>query len=149
MEECELCGRSTKDVYVLNVEGVELRACASCAKGKKVVRTELEAGTKKKSVAASTRPLKDEEKPLIENYGAVIRRARESMKIPIKVLAEMLNEKEHYLVRVEEQETEPNIVLTRKLEKELKIKLTEESLGETVAYKPKKSDTATLGEFAD
>jgi len=31
---------------------------------------------------------------LIDNYGKVIREAREKMQLPLKVLAEMLNEKE-------------------------------------------------------
>lgn len=146
-----MCGRETKDIYILNVEGVELRACARCAKGKKVIRTEFEQAATRKNESKPSKQLKEEEKPIVENYGAIIRQARERMKIPIKVLAEMLNEKEHYLVRVEEQKTEPNLALARKLEKELKIKLTEESVSENGNYNQKnqKGSVATLGEFTN
>lgn len=150
MEECELCGRQTKDIYVLNVENVELRTCASCAKGKKVVRTELERQVKKPDIRSQrTRPKTDEEKELVEDYPSVVRRARERMKIPIKVLAEMLNEKEHLILRVEEGKTLPSIGLTKKLEKALKIKLTEEGAEEAKNVTTRKASEATIGDFIE
>jgi putative transcription factor len=150
VEECELCGRQTKDIYVLNVENVELRTCASCAKGKKVVRTELERQVKKPDIRSQrTRPKTDEEKELVEDYPNVVRRARERMKIPIKVLAEMLNEKEHLILRVEEGKTLPSIPLTKKLEKALKIKLTEEGTEEVKSYTAKKATEPTIGDFVE
>ena len=86
MEECEFCGRQTKDIYVLSVENVELRACASCAKGKKVIRTELDRARSSTS-AKNVRPkrIPDEDRELVDNYSFVIRQARERMKIPIKL----------------------------------------------------------------
>ena len=148
MEECELCGRTTKDVYVLNVENVELRACASCAKGKKVVRTELEAKVQKQRPSfQKPKIIKDEDRQLVENYSSVIRNAREGMKIPLNVFAEMINEKEHFLLRIEEGRTMPTIALTKKLEKALKIKLTEEPKEQEKKISPGKSQSATLGDF--
>ncbi len=150
MEDCELCGRPTETVYVLNIENVEMRTCAKCAKGKKVIRTESYAEPKKaKMQATSARPrqVSDDDKVLIEDYGFTVRRAREKMHLPIKVLAEMLNEKEHLLVRVEEQKTKPTIELTKKLEKALRIKLTEDAVEESRAYTNKVSESATIGDF--
>jgi putative transcription factor len=114
MEECELCGRQTSDIYVVDVEGVELRACQRCAKGKKVLRTELESSKKAKPGKPwqqQAKPKREEDKELVENYGEAIRKARERMKLPIRVLAEMINEKEHLLARVENEETHPTIAL--------------------------------------
>ncbi len=149
MEDCELCGRPTETVYVLNIENVEMRTCARCAKGKKVIRMESYAEPKKAKVQAITRPrhVSDEDKVLIEDYGIAVRRARERMHLPIKVLAEMLNEKEHLLVRVEEQKTKPTIDLTKKLEKALRIKLTEEAPEEGKVYTSRASESATIGDF--
>lgn len=145
MEECELCGAPAKSVYIVNVEDVELRVCAKCARGKRVIATHSDAPpTAKKTV----RPKREEERPLVENYGAVIRAARERMQLPLKVLAEMLNEKETLLARVEQQQTLPPIELTKKLEKALSIKLTEseDTSGPGPAGGAGKRG-ATLGEF--
>lgn len=150
MEECELCGRQTKDIYVLSVENVELRACASCAKGKKVIRTELDRARTSTS-AKNVRPkrISDEDLELMDDYATKIRQAREKMKLPIKVLAEMINEKEHLILRIEENKTKPDIALTKKLEKFLKIKLTEEPAEESGNYQAKRIQGATLGDFVD
>ena len=122
MEECELCGRGVKDIYLVNVEGAELRVCVNCARGKKVIASYTEkAAQQKKSNYA--RPVREEDQPVIENYGAAIRNARERMKLPLKVLAEMIAEKETLLLRVEQQRTIPSMALTKKLEKALGIKL--------------------------
>lgn len=150
MEECELCGRPTKDIYVLNVENVELRACASCAKGKKVLRTEMEPKAQKQS-PSFRRPKKisEEERLLVDNYPAVIRNAREEMKLPLNVLAEMINEKEHFLLRIEEGKTMPTIELTKKLERALKIKLTEEPGAQEKKVSTRRGESATLGDFVE
>ncbi len=150
MEECELCGRQLKDVYVIDVENVEMRVCAACAKGKRVLRTEMEKPAQRRGSPGPApmpqRPAREEDMALIEGYGGAIRNARERMKLPIKVLAEMINEKEHYLQRVEEEKTEPTMALTKKLEKALSIKLTEEP-HEEGRVQTRRATEATLGEF--
>ena len=64
-----------------------------------------------------------ETEELVENFGEVIRNAREKQGLPIKVLAEMINEKESTLVRIEKQKSSPGEKTRHKLEKELRIKL--------------------------
>lgn len=123
MEECELCGRAMSDVYLVNVEGAELRVCVNCARGKKVIATYAEQKKQKGRPIVSTRPPREEDERLVENYGTLIREARERMRLPLKVLAEMIAEKETFLARVEHQSTMPSIALTKKLEKALNIKL--------------------------
>jgi putative transcription factor len=147
MEDCELCGTSTRSVYVVNVEDVELRVCAKCAKGKKVISTHSDAPQVQAS-RPSMRPKREEDQTVIENYGTVIRKARERMNLPIGVLAEMLNEKETLLARIEQQHTLPTIELTKKLEKALSIRLiaAEGEAGADNAVQSK-GGSATLGEF--
>ncbi len=151
MEECELCGRQTKDVYVLNIEGVEMRSCAKCAEGKKVVRAEIDK-PKQQARPGSQRPPRrnpDEPAELIDNYGKVIHDAREHMHLPLKVLGEMLSEKEHLLLRIEEERTKPTVELTKKLERVLGIKLTEEQRDEKKVSVGRPSAGATLGDFME
>ncbi|MCL5430479.1 MAG: multiprotein bridging factor aMBF1 [Candidatus Marsarchaeota archaeon] len=146
MEDCELCGRKTNDVYILNIENVEMHACARCAKGKKVIRVEKEAKQKAKAIMPTRSNAKPEDEQLVEDYAKVIREAREQMKLPIKVLAELINEKENLILRVEEGRTLPSITLTKKLEKALKIKLTAAE-EEPVKVATKKPESATVGDF--
>ena len=130
MEECELCGSPVSAPYTVLVEGVELRVCAKCAKGKKVMNRPASAragpASSRGAAAKPSQKVKEEDLEVVENYGGIIKRAREAMGIPIKVLGEMINEKETLLLRLEEQKTLPSISLARKLERALNIKLLEQ-----------------------
>ena len=157
MEECELCGKGINSVYVVIVESVELRVCADCAKGKHISYKEEERRSAKNASNANRKsgyiPIgraKEEELELIDNYGEHIRKARESMGLPIKVFAEMINEKESLLRLIENQRTPPTIELIKKLERNLKIKLEQqqEEVNRSERF-GKNPGRATLGEFND
>lgn len=146
MEECEICGARAKDIYVVNVEEVELRVCPKCAKGKKIVARISE---QKAAMQMQAARAKNEPAQLIENYGRVVHNAREAMKLPLKVLAEMINEKETLLLRVEQQRTMPSQELSKKLERALKIKLTDNSEPGSANVALGRADKASLGEFIE
>jgi putative transcription factor len=147
MEECELCGKRISEVYVVEIDGVELGVCASCARGKKVIRTNAKfPETKGSSVR---RKIQKEDAELIDKYGEAIKNAREKLKIPLPVMAEMINEKESHLRHVEQQKTMPSIELTKKLEKFINIKLTAESREEVAVTTKTRSDKASIGDFID
>lgn len=144
-----MCGRGMNDAYIVSVEGTELRVCLSCSKGKKVLYREVEArkGAGAKG-AAIARPKPKGESELVEGYGRRIHEARDSMRIPLKVLAEMISEKEAYISRVEEEKTKPTIELTKKLEKALNIRITQQSEEEPgKAHGKTHGGGATLGDF--
>jgi putative transcription factor len=146
MEECELCGTRINETYTINLDGTELRVCAKCAKGKKVIGS---SGTQART-APVRRSTSRVEPPLKENYGEIIREARERMKLPIKVLAEMIGEKETFILRVEQQKMRPDAKLAQKLEKALSVKLydAQETTGQDVHGRGS-TETATLGEFVE
>ncbi len=145
VEECELCGNKINDVYIINLDGTELRVCTKCAQGKTVIGRSGE----KVRVAPMQRSNVKEEASLKENYGRIIREARERMKLPIKVLAEMLNEKETFILRAEEQTLRPDIKLAKKLEKALGITLYEMQEPAGSVHSRGNSEKATLGEFIE
>jgi putative transcription factor len=145
MEECELCGNKISEVYVINLDGTELRVCARCAAGKAVIGR---SGEKVRTTPMHRSALK-EEAPLKDNYGTIIREARERMKLPIKVLAEMLNEKETFILRVEEQTMRPDAKLAKKLEKALGVTLYGEQEPTGTVHGRGNSEKATLGEFIE
>lgn len=145
--ECELCGRQTDERYIASIENVELRICARCAKGKHVTAEESQSSRPRQQLY-KTAPT--EEYEMVEDYGSRIRRAREQMKIPVKVLAEMLNEKEGVITRVEQQKMTPPEPLRKKLEKALGVKLAESTPIESQQVHGRgNSEGATLGEFVD
>ncbi|MDE1768170.1 MAG: TIGR00270 family protein [Candidatus Micrarchaeota archaeon] len=145
MEECDICGRKAGNLYLVEIEGAQMVACAECSKGAKIIdqlRTT-------EQVQQARRPEKQaEESTIVENYGKIIRDARESLGIPIKVLAEKLNETESDLKRVESQHTLPRDKLAKKLEKELGIKLIVKEDAKTSQRAYGKADQVTLGDAA-
>ncbi|MEM0107127.1 MAG: multiprotein bridging factor aMBF1 [Candidatus Micrarchaeaceae archaeon] len=147
MEECELCGRKITTVYVIEIEGTTLRVCGNCAKGNKVIKVESaeKKGAKEAKAKEAEKSKEASESELAEDYGKRIREARERMKLPLGVLAEMMNEKESFLLRIEEQKAMPSPELAKKLEKALGIKL-EENVANP-SYRGGKKENATMGEF--
>jgi len=137
--DCEMCGEEEASFLIL-VEGAKLHVCSNCAKYGKVLS------------APSPPPKKVElkkEKPEIDvvaDYGRKIREARERMKIDRKVLAELVNEKESFLERVENEKALPSATLGAKLERVLGVKLFEEIKHEHVETKKEKKGELTLGD---
>ncbi|MCL4373813.1 MAG: multiprotein bridging factor aMBF1 [Candidatus Marsarchaeota archaeon] len=149
MEECELCGRKIEHAYVIEVEGVELRVCSDCATGKHIISEPKEAKQQNQAQMRHAQKKSSDDYELVDGYGSMIRNAREAMKLPLKVLAEMLNEKETLLLRIEEQKTQPSVELVKKLEKALSIKLhsAEQTNAGASAQRGSASNEASIGEF--
>ena len=121
-----MCGRKMSTAYIISIENVKLRVCEKCSNDKKVLfidNGKEKADSANKYIENSSD--NDEIEQIIDDYGETIRRARESMGLSLKVLAELLNEKESFLARIEKQKTTPNSKLIEKLEKTLNIKLIE------------------------
>jgi putative transcription factor len=137
--ECEICGESGAYYYIL-LEGAKLHACERCSRHGKVFSSEIPVQEKK--VKTETKSVKIE---LVADFGRRIKDARERMKIERKVLAEMVNEKESFIERIENEKTIPNEALAYKLQKVLGIKLFEQVKYEQVGEK-KKSKGLTLGD---
>ncbi len=146
MYDCEICGKKTEVLYVIDVEGAQLSVCASCSRGNPVID---EIGVHKETVRGkrvfSSRKKLIESDELVDDYGERIRKAREAMKIDLKVLGEMINEKHSTLLRVEEGKMPPDINLTAKLEKALGIKLVSAE-EEPEGSKTSRSGPITLGD---
>ena len=123
MSECEICGRQTETLYEVNVEGAVMLACAKCSKGKNVIREIGEAREQTRSISGGYQREPVVEEEVVENYGEIIRKAREALGLPLSVLAEKISEKESNLARIEKQATLPTEKTRKKLERELGIKL--------------------------
>jgi putative transcription factor len=124
---CDICGRSPVRAQIM-VEGAKLLACGACMGSGKVLHRfhdDEEAGG---PVVDAPRPAPElGGEDIVDDWGAVIRQARDRTRLPLAVVAERISEKESYLDAIENGRLMPSLVVARKLEKELGIKLIEKT----------------------
>jgi putative transcription factor len=140
MGECEICGAEEAGFFIL-IEGAKLHVCSNCAKHGKVLSAPAPMPQRRLSVIRG-----ETERDIVADFGRRIREARDKMNIERKVLAELVNEKESFLDRIEAERTIPNETLALKLEKALGIKLFEEIKQEHVEIRKDKKGELTLGD---
>ena len=142
---CDLCGKVDERLNRVIVESVEMSICPSCSKYGKVL------GPLKKPIQKITRKnIEDKEEKiqlLVDNYGSIIKKRRESMGLTQKDFARKINEKESTVHKIEKGALEPQLSLAKKLEKILGIKLIEEYKETHESFKKNKEDGFTLGDF--
>lgn len=136
---CELCGKEgpTREAII---SGARLQVCQSCARfgessgsggssrpgapvTQSVIDQRLERRQRRmqsRDIYAGTTSIE-----LVDDYGGVVRRAREAKGKDLKDFANEIQEKQGILARVESNDLVPDEKLTKKLEKALGIKLTE------------------------
>lgn len=145
---CDICGKSPVRAQIL-LEGARLLACGNCMRGGKILHRFDDEGAPVSRPAAPTAMETSEE--ITENYGRIIKTAREKSGIPLAVVAERTSEKESYLHAIELQRLMPTIEVARKLEKELGIKLIEktQSVAGPAASGPKVFTPPTLADMVE
>lgn len=143
MDECEVCGRKSDQLFQVNIEGAEMIVCVSCGRGKKVIQ---EFSNREEQKPRFVSKKQKEELQIVDNFGNIIKHAREAMGLPHKVLAERINERESTIIRVEKGEHLPDDRLARKLEKELGIKLLVQEASGGKQFSSSKLDRVTFGD---
>jgi len=144
METCEICGKATDKIFFARIEEANMWVCTSCSRGKKIMKS-VDLSEKKKSVNFSK---EKEEEEIVEHFGERIRKARETLGLPLSVLAERISEKESTLDRIEKEKGLPTETLRKKIEKELGIKLSIKSMGSDYSGGYGKKEPLTLGDAA-
>lgn len=146
MAECEICGREAS-LYTVEIDRAKLRVCFDCSKSGKLIEAPRPQFKQKPQAQHSSAPRPHAvELELVSDYGTKVKNARERMHITRGVLAEMINEKESFLERVEAEKTLPTESLVRRLERALGISLYEEvGVGSSQASKSEKRGL-TLGD---
>jgi putative transcription factor len=122
MSSCELCGKKPS-VYDCEIEGTMMKVCSDCARFGKVKN----ASNVKIVVQDSKRPVMRElEYSFVQGYGLIVKNARERLDLKQEDFAKKINEHKSLIHQVESEHIKPSIVLARKLEKALHIKIVEE-----------------------
>jgi len=153
---CEICGRPIEGEPIpVEVDKAVLYVCRSCAAqyGKRTTQQQPQAAVQKKP-APRPKPAAPRPPPLevelVENFGAVIRRARENLGLSREALAAMLGVKETVLRRIEAGQLQPDLALAKRLERALGVRLLVEAAEEGVAKSGGKVERGlTLGEVAE
>jgi putative transcription factor len=145
MESCEICGKKCETVYSINIEGAYLLVCKKCSEGHEILNVLGSNNTNQKLDIPKNIEKNDE---VIEGYGGIIRDARTKMGLTLKVLAEKINEKESTLRRIEDGKTTPTDKVSKKLEKELGIKLITPQKNDKGVSRIGKNDPITLWDIA-
>lgn len=145
---CDLCGKVDERLSKTLIEGVELNVCSACSKFGKVLASVHRLSPKEQHNMMQKAETKEENiKLLVENYAEIIKRKRESMGLSQKEFGNEINEKESVIHNIEVGALEPDLMLAKKLEKILGIKLIEEHLEKHDIFRRKKEEGFTLGDF--
>ncbi len=150
---CEMCGRDVPRLHKVMIEGAILNVCDSCARFGVPVEDKKE---KIKAYSVQTKnvqkvknkkeDLLEEEFVLVENYGTILKNAREKMNLTLEDAAKKLLEKKNVLSKIERQEMRPDKNLIKKLEKFYNVKITEKPTITKVEGE-KKGEGITLGDL--
>ena len=154
-KQCEICGAEISGApQRIVIDGSTLEVCKSCARfGKPEDKWSL---VPKKMVPVGraftvSRPKpRDHFKDLVElvpDFGRKIREAREGLGLSLEELGGRIKEKVTLLKKIEREELSPEDGIRKKLEKELKIKLSDQA-SETRVKSGSVGRGLTLGDIA-
>ena len=148
---CDLCGKVEENIVRALIEGVELEVCPVCSKFGKIIAPVKRYSAKEQHKMFEKQSIVQEKEEkvelLVEGYDDIIKKRREIMGLSQKDFANKINEKESIIHKIETGVFIPQLALAKKLEKALGIKLIEEYEEKHEAYKKRKEDGFTLGDF--
>ncbi|MFC1801167.1 multiprotein bridging factor aMBF1 [Nanoarchaeota archaeon] len=145
---CDLCGKETK-LFKAEVEGTEMMVCKNCASFGQL-KEPLEKPAKKVhqfSKRERKEPALETAETIISDYAQKIRQAREKMGLSQEDFAKKINEKESLLHKMEVGSFEPSLVLAKKLEKLLGIKLIQKTEEKKIPLPKGSSEGFTIGDL--
>ena len=144
MTACELCGKEGQ-LFRAVIEGTELEVCESCGSFGRVERKHVRVGTTHHHVALP--PELEQNEIIVENFALLVKQAREKMGLKQQELAQKINEKVSVIHHLETGH-EPPMMLARKLEKMLHIKLVSMAQEATPTHSTK-SEGMTIGDIVN
>ncbi len=146
---CDMCGKET-DLVVALIEGTELNVCRGCAKHGSILRKLRSEKTFEKSRKIENQSIEPEEgfiEKIVEDYGNIIKKAREKLNIKQEDFARKINEKVSLIHNLESGHHEPSIKVAQKIERFLRIKLVENNKIEKAEFNKSKSEALTIGDL--
>lgn len=118
---CDICGRS-RPTRETNLEGAIIEACDACVPHKKKESRPNRRFIRKASIEKRAE-LPRVNFEFVDDFGNVMKNAREKADITQKDLALKLNEQNSIINKIEQSKFKPRIGLAKKIEKILKIRI--------------------------
>ncbi len=119
---CELCGRNPS-INNCEIEGTMMKVCTECSKfGKVRGKSNVKIVVQEAKKSAPIGP----EYTFVTGFGALVKNAREKLNLKQEDFAKSINEHKSLIHQIESEHIQPNIVLAKKLERVLRIKIVEE-----------------------
>ncbi len=149
---CDVCGRPIFGKPITKyVEGAKLQVCQNCSKFGKSGSSPRTPPIKRK-VSKGRRPYQGDRSEgdfvLVEDFGRLIKEAREKRKMTQDELARKIKEPLSLIRRIEQTRMNPSIQVIKKIEGLLNITLTEKVMEDHVPKAQKKSKPeTTIGDF--
>lgn len=146
---CDLCGREGQ-LYEIRIEGTIMTVCDRCKEHGEVIKRIPTFQEEKKAQREPVRrePTHNEILLLVRNdYGPVIKRAREQRGKKQEELAKQLRIKESQLHKYESGTKKPDLETARMLERALGVKLVEEHLEEGGVSGPTNAGPMTIADL--
>jgi len=147
-----MCGTEAQ-LYKTEIEGSILSVCGVCGKfGKMLSPIKIEVrerkSKKEEKIEATAKDLGGELIQVIApDYSEKIKEARERLGLKQEDFAKQLNEKVSVIHQIETGHFEPNLILARKFEKALKIKLIEQHEEKQENLEKVKGEKFTIGDI--
>ena len=147
--ECELCGKVTNKLFNVVIEEVSLQVCEECAKFGKIKKEKVFSNKAYlKNIQQEIKEIREKEIIVSQKAKDLLRRYREEKGLTREELAKMLNVKVNLIEKIERGVTDLDLKDVEKIEKKLKLKLTEEVV---IDYDPKQkqfdeNETLTVGD---
>ncbi|MDN5357511.1 MAG: multiprotein bridging factor aMBF1 [Candidatus Methanomethylophilaceae archaeon] len=166
---CEMCGKSVPFTKSVMIDGAKLEVCPECARfgddykasmssqssGRSTgstggSRTVIEQRLERREKRMGTKDVYAQAKTVevVENYGKVVREAREAKGMDLDAFSKFISEKKGTIAKVEANRLVPDDKLVKKIEKALDVKLLETVLsGAGQSTGGNSSGKMTLGDF--
>ena len=134
---CEMCGKEVPLTKTVIVEGSRLNVCPNCARfgedyrsnqsGAPISSSVIDQRLEKREKRMKTKDIytATSSTELVDDYGGVIRAAREAKGMDQEKFAASILEKKGIIAKIESNSLVPDDKLIKKIEKALGIKLTE------------------------
>ena len=157
--QCETCGKHFIEGKRVKIEGCIATVCNDCARYGQVVgdvrpyveppKPKLPAKPAPIAAPSLSKVLATElaVPTLKEDYGKIIKNAREKRSLKMEDFAKMLNEKLSAMQSIESGHLKPDIKVAQKIKKTFGLNLIKEIKKEFVKLDKAKSDVFTLGDF--
>lgn len=119
-----MCGKSQEKMFTTRLEGVTMKVCNDCAKYGEI----LKKPEKTKPIFKKKFKKEKEVKPVFEErindeFSKILKRARENKGLTQEELSAQINEKQSLIHNIERGHQKPSLILAKKLEKFLGIKI--------------------------